>query len=164
MKRAIPLAVLLLVLVGGCTGDDSDAPNSGPSGGSAASEPVDDENTEPPVPGGAEVPPAADECGLTADEVAVLNRDWGRVAGAVGRPDIHKYTKPFAALMDRLAVEATACPEPELLKRMRDLAAKLDRDAAARREVAMEDVNDFLETGNAWLEALGYGANSLPTG
>src|SRR5690606_27655853 len=62
------------------------------------------------------------------------------------------------------AAEATACPEPELLKRMRDLAAKLARAAAARREVAMEDVHDFLETGNAWLEALGYGANSPPTG
>lgn len=167
-RAAIPAAILvsLAILLTGCSSDpdseDADAPGSQEPGTSAPATPSED---PPDTAGGDLSPTGKATCDdITDQDVAALNRDWGRVAGGVGRPDIAKYTKPLVSEVEDLTERASGCPGSDHAEEMSRLIGKIDRQARTKADVNLDDVNDFQTEGNAWLAALGYGESALSTG
>lgn len=161
MKARLATALLAVVLTASCSGSDgTDTAQSSPPGTSdspdedAPQTAGGDQQTTKKKPG---------SCKISDDDIAQFSRDWGRVAGAVGRPDLEKYTSPLVDVVDDLAVRAKTCPGASHAAKLPDLIAELD-ETARDGDVDMDNVNDFQRAGNAWLEALGYGESALPTG
>lgn len=170
---ALALAVLLTSACTGNGGESSDAtttsgrapdavPSSPPSGASTSTASTSSSAT--PQPTGNDVQPSGStKCAVGAADIAIFSRDWARVAGAVGRPDIEEYTAPLVSEVDDLAKRAAACPGAEHAVELTKLIRSID-EGAGSGEVDLVDINAFQSEGNAWLKALGYGESALPTG
>lgn len=169
-SSAIALAVLLATA---CTAADGGSSNTkdvasgassatGLSSPSSVASPSTPGSTQPSA--GSDVEPSGSvKCAVDASDIAIFSRDWSRVAGGVGRPDISKYTAPLVSEVDDLAKRAKACPGAEHAVELTKLVRSIDAGAGAG-EVDLDDINAFQSQGNAWLKSLGYGESALPTG
>lgn len=161
MNVRLTAAVMVALFAAGCSTTGDDVPSEDPSSATSGSS-VDDSNETDrgDLKSSKQLPPS---CEIDDTDVAVFSRDWGRVAGAVGRPDIRTYTTPLAEDMQALAERAEGCPGAKRAARLAGLLSDLDEDAKDGT-VEMDSVNEIQTVGNAWLKALGYGENALPTG
>lgn len=177
MRPALALALAGLLLAAGCsgsTGDETSATSASSAGASPGASGRGSSPTGSSTSGGSASPAttadsgegstaAPGSCPVGEDAVALFSRDWERVAGAVGRPDIAKYTKPLVTEVDSLAKQAASCAGAERLPRLAATIRSID-EGATSGGVDLDDVATFRREGNAWLEALGYGPDRLPTG
>ncbi|MBR7743690.1 hypothetical protein KC207_10355 [Phycicoccus sp. BSK3Z-2] len=81
----------------------------------------------------------------------------------MGRPDLAEYTRPLVTQVTDVTDRAADCPGAQHAERLPALARSIDRGARGDG-VDFDDVDAFQTQGDAWLEALGYGPNHLPTG
>lgn len=167
--KPLPIAVPLitLALLAGCTpSSDDTAPETAAPDADTAAETVAPAEEDPPVTEGGDVEratPVPDSCDITDIDIANLNRDWGRVAAGVGRPDWHEYTEPLVETMTALAERAEECPGADHAAALVPLIDAINGDAQ-NETIDMDVINEFQQVGEDWLEELGYGPNALSTG
>lgn len=159
MKARLATILLAIALIASCSGsdDDGDATTA-----TASSSPTAEDSPE--TAGGEQKSSSKPKsCSISDADIATFSRDWGRVAGAVGRPDLRKYTSPMVDQVEDLASRAEKCPGASHAAELPGLITRID-EGARKENVDLDDVNDFQRAGNAWLEDLGYGEAALPTG
>lgn len=178
-RTVMPLVLFACTaaLLAGCSTDDgtnnsadagksTDSAQAATSTAPASTAPVTTPSEDAPDESGGDLTATGDaKCeGISDKDIAEFSRDWGRVAGGVGRPDIAKYTKPLVAEVDDLVKRSSDCPGTKDAQRMNSLIQGIHRDARTSTGVDQDKINEFQTAGNAWLSALGYGESALSTG
>lgn len=156
-RRLMAVPMLAALLLVGC---------SEPQSPTVEGDPPSTATEDPPVTEGSDLTgstPLPESCDITDTDIADFNRDWGRVAAGVGRPDWHDYTEPLMESVSDLAERAKSCPGAEHAAALVPLITNINEDAQ-NNEIDMDPINEFQVAGEAWLEALGYGQDALTTG
>lgn len=156
-RRLLAVPMLVALMLAGCS--DPQTPTTDGEPPSTATE-------DPPVTEGGDLQGSTslpESCDITDTDIADFNRDWGRVAAGVGRPDWHDYTDPLVKTVSNLAERAKSCPGADHAAALVPLIADINADAE-NNEIDMDPINEFQIAGEAWLEALGYGRDALTTG
>lgn len=106
---------------------------------------------------------AMDRCGLESADLSLVQRDWNRVLGSVGRSDHVQYTTDFVAQLARFRHQDANCSADKQLSGFLRDARRVNRVADQSR-VDYSVYARAAASGNSWLDALGIKADRLAAG